>query len=195
MARRKPRVSASSPELKSWLRKLAIIRRQSLGATLQKKHSQRIIKNLINTPEYKRAKTVAAFIGFASEVLTDGLIEKCWASKKNVLIPMTTKGFDKPFFVLFKRGDKLARTKHGPLEAVTKSNAFNFRSIDLVLVPGLAYDSDGYRLGYGGGVYDRLLKKTPRAAHVGLFFSAQKLHRVPREPHDHPLKRIVTEQH
>jgi 5-formyltetrahydrofolate cyclo-ligase len=194
MAKRKPGVAVSSSDIKRWLRRFAVKRRQSLGERKQRELSHRIIKNLTKTAEFKRAKTVAAFIGFASEVLTDGLIETCWTAKKNVLIPMTTKGFHKPFFVSLRRGDKLAKTKHGPMESVHKSKPFNFRSIDLVLVPGLAYDDKGYRLGYGGGVYDRLLKKTPNAAHVGLFFSIQKLHRVPREPHDHPLKRIVTER-
>ncbi len=193
MAKRQPRVTSSS-EIKRWLRRFSVKRRQSLGTRLQTQYSRKIIKNLIKTPEFKRAKSVAAFIGFASEVLTDGLIEHCWNAKKNVLIPMTRRGFDKPYFVSFRRGDKLARTKHGPLEAVATGKPFNFRSIDLVLVPGLAYDDHGYRLGYGGGVYDRLLVKTPKAAHVGLFFSVQKLYRVPREAHDHPLKRIVTER-
>jgi 5-formyltetrahydrofolate cyclo-ligase len=193
MAQRQPGVSSS--DIKRWLRRFAIKRRQSLGTKKQVLYSHQILKNLAKTPEFKRAKSVAAFIGFASEVLTDGLIETCWNAKKNVLIPMTTKGFHKPFFVSLRRGDRLAKTKHGPMEAIEKTKPFNFRSIDLVLVPGLAYDDTGYRLGYGGGVYDRLLKKTPKAAHVGLFFSIQKLHRVPRETHDHPLKRIVTERH
>lgn len=192
MAQRQPVLTPA--EIKRWLRRYAIKRRQSLGPSLQKTNSQKIIRNLLRTSEFRRAKHIATFLGFASEVQTDKLIEACWKAKKNVLIPMTAKGFHKPYFVSFRRGDKLKKTEYGPLETLEKKTPFNFRSIDLVIVPGLAYDDRGYRLGYGGGVYDRLLEKTPKADHVGLFFSIQKLYRLPCEKHDRPLKRIVTEQ-
>jgi 5-formyltetrahydrofolate cyclo-ligase len=63
----------------------------------------------------------------------------------------------------------------------------------VVLVPGLAFDERGHRLGYGGGVYDRMLVKTPRAKHIGLFFAQQRLNKIPIETHDKPLHRIITE--
>jgi 5-formyltetrahydrofolate cyclo-ligase len=149
---------------------------------------------LVRCAEYRRAKTVALFIGFGSEVETDAIIRHAWKSGKNVLIPMTSHGFDRPFFALFRRGDPLVRTSYGPLELVQRTEPFNMKRVDLVIVPGLGFDDDGYRLGYGGGVYDRLLLKTPKARHIGLFFTAQRVHAIPKGRHDHPMTGIVTEQ-
>jgi len=66
--------------------------------------------------------------------------------------------------------------------------------IDVALVPGVAFDDAGYRLGYGGGYYDRWLEKYPGLPTLGCFFSFQRTPRLPVEPHDRPLTRIFTEQ-
>ena len=143
---------------------------------------------------YKKSKSIALFLGFSSEIITDSLIKHAWKEKKNVLLPITSQGFHKPFFALFHKGDRLKRTSFGPMELVKKKKPFNFRSIDLVVIPGLGFDERGYRLGYGGGVYDRILKKTPRAKHVGLFFSCQFLPKLPTGRHDKSMDAIVTER-
>jgi len=62
-----------------------------------------------------------------------------------------------------------------------------------VLVPMLAFDSDGHRLGYGGGYYDRTLAGLPNARAIGIAYAGQEVPSLPREPHDHPLDMIVTE--
>jgi 5-formyltetrahydrofolate cyclo-ligase len=62
-----------------------------------------------------------------------------------------------------------------------------------VLVPMLAFDSDGYRLGYGGAYYDRTLAGLPHARAIGVAYAGQEVLSVPREPHDHPLDLLVTE--
>ena len=124
---------------------------------------------------------------------TGAIVRHAWKSGKNVLIPITADGFHKPFFALFRKGDLLKKTPFGPLEPFLRSDPYNMRKVDLVVVPGLGFDDTGHRLGYGGGVYDRLLVKTPKARHVGLFFSAQRIHAVPRGRHDRALSAIVTE--
>ncbi|MCZ7599446.1 MAG: 5-formyltetrahydrofolate cyclo-ligase [Gammaproteobacteria bacterium] len=68
-------------------------------------------------------------------------------------------------------------------------------AISVVLVPGLAFDGHGYRLGYGAGMYDRLFELLPPAAlRWGLAFEAQLVDAVPTEPHDQPLDAVVTER-
>ncbi len=180
-------------EAKRWLRSLLIRRRQQQAAREQSSHSQKIIRHLIQSSVFKKAAVIATYIGFASEVLTDGLIEEGWRGGKKILVPMTLRGFDQPAFVLFQKGDALKRTSFGPLELVMPKKPFPFKTVDLVLVPGLGFDAEGNRLGYGGGVYDRLLQKTPRAHHMGLFFSFQQLHKIPRETHDLRLSSLCTE--
>lgn len=193
MAKTKPLI-VDPTEAKRWLRQFMVKKRQALGAARQKKLSQKIINNLLHSSEFKKAKTVAAFLGFASEVRTEGILEAGWKTGKTMLIPITTRGFDKPYFAVFHKGHPLQKTKHGHWELSGKTKAFNFKSIDLVLVPGLAFDNQGYRLGYGGGVYDRILKKTKTATHAGLFFSIQNLPVLPRQNHDQKLRLIVTEK-
>jgi 5-formyltetrahydrofolate cyclo-ligase len=64
----------------------------------------------------------------------------------------------------------------------------------LLLVPLLAYDDEGYRLGYGGGYYDRTLAASAGACAIGIAYSGQRMETLPHDPHDHPLDAILTEQ-
>jgi len=192
MAEKQPRVTPAG-EAKRWLRRYLVRQRQSVAGVKAKRLSARIAGAFIRSALYRKAKAIALFVPFGSEVQTEAIIRDAWKRGKDVLIPMTSLGFAKPYFALFRHGDKLVKTSYGPLELVENVRAFDFRRIDVVVVPGLGFDRDGHRLGYGGGVYDRLLKKTPRAAHVGVFFGVQRVERLPREAHDHPLKAIVTE--
>jgi 5-formyltetrahydrofolate cyclo-ligase len=194
MAQKKSSDVVSIEEAKRWLRRLLIRRRQSIPLARRKVWSRGAVNRLVRTPLYKKSKSIALFLGFSSEIITDSLIKHAWKEKKNVLLPITSQGFHKPFFALFHKGDRLKRTSFGPMELVKKKKPFNFRSIDLVVIPGLGFDERGYRLGYGGGVYDRILKKTPRAKHVGLFFSCQFLPKLPTGRHDKSMDAIVTER-
>ncbi len=179
--------------VKRELRKIFIRDRQDLSTATRRKWSRAIVKHVLKNPVLKKSKVVAAYIGFGSEVETYPLIEKLWELKKTVVVPITKLGLAKTYFAVFRPEDALAPTRFGPLEPARKKKPFNLRDIDLVLVPGLAYDRRGYRLGYGGGVYDRILKKTPRASHVGLFFSSQEVAAVPVEKFDRKMRAILTE--
>jgi 5-formyltetrahydrofolate cyclo-ligase len=179
---------------KRWLRGVCSRLRTEISPRNRRAWSALSAKRLAGLPEYRRAKTVAAFINFGSEIETDDFIQRAWKDGKNVVIPMCKNGFDKPYFVLFRRGDQLKKTAHGPCELLERRGAYPLSSIDLVVVPGLAFDARLHRLGYGGGVYDRLLSKTRRAVHVGLFMESQELERLPNAPHDRALHAVVTEK-
>ena len=180
-------------QAKKWLRKHLIRRRQSLSSRERILKSRLIAKNLFKRPEFKRARVVAAFLSFGSEVLTEGIINECWRRGKTVVIPMTPLGFHQPFFAVFHPGESLRKTSRGPWELQDMKEPFPWKSIDLVLTPGLGFDEEGFRLGFGGGVYDRVLSKTLHASHVGLFYECQKILRLPRERHDKPLDEIISE--
>lgn len=179
-------------EAKRTLREWMIKERQAISQSRRKSMSHSIARCVIGSPFFRRAKTVAIFLGFGSEVQTEKIVEAAWKKKKTVLIPMTDYGLHKSYFAVFRRGDKLYRTNRGPLELVKSSKAFDKGSLDLIFVPGLAFDHDGHRLGYGGGVYDRLLKNSKRAKRVGLYFSNQEIAYVPRDNHDEQLHIAVT---
>jgi 5-formyltetrahydrofolate cyclo-ligase len=180
-------------DAKKWLRSFLLQERRSVGPKQQKAWSLKIQKHVISLPVFKRARVVAVYIGFGSEVFTGHIIEAAWKAGKQVLVPVSRHGLHKTFFVTFERHDKLMKTAFGPMEIEINKEPVHLSTVDMVIVPGLGFDSDGHRLGYGGGVYDRILKKTPRAHHVGLFFSTQFVRKLPCEKHDHPLSLIVTE--
>jgi 5-formyltetrahydrofolate cyclo-ligase len=181
-------------DMKMWLRRYLVRQRQLVKKQDQIKWSRQIQNKILRMPEFKKAKYIATFLGFASEVITDEFVEKAWQKGKKVLIPITDLGLHKSYFALFQKGDRLKKSPLGPMELLKSKKPFNFKKIDLVLVPGLGFDKRGYRLGYGGGVYDRILVKTPQAKHIGLFFSFQQVKQLPLERHDRPLHAIVTEK-
>ncbi len=194
MAKEKPRELTPLLEAKRWLRRYLVRRRQAISAAERRRWSRQAAENLIRSSYYKKADVVAAFVGFGSEIDTRYLINDAWKRGKKVVIPATADGFHRPFFAIFHKNDRLTVTPHGPFEHAERKNSFPFSSIDLVVLPGLGYDSNGFRLGYGGGVYDRFLEKTPRATHIGLFFSNQFVPVIPREKHDRKMHAIVTEK-
>ena len=68
------------------------------------------------------------------------------------------------------------------------------KNIDLVLVPGIVFDHEGHRIGYGFGHYDKFLRKVPKATKIGLAFDFQVVDKIPREMHDVPVDMVVTEK-
>ena len=93
-------------------------------------------------------------------------------------------------FRSWKMGDALTPNAYGIAEPLPEARAV---VPDVVLVPLLAFDSQGHRLGYGGGYYDRTFDSLPQARRIGIAYAGQEVENVPREPHDHRLDMIVTE--
>lgn len=180
-------------EAKRHLRTWMIRNRQAIPVAARIRKSRAITRHVVKNAIFKRSKIVAVFLGFASEVQTEGIVKAAWRKGKTVVVPMTDNGFNKSYFAVFKKGARTAASSRGPLELLGKVKPSSFRKIDLVLVPGLAFDRHGTRLGYGGGVYDVLLKKASRAASIGLYFSEQEMAHLPKEKHDYKLDGVITE--
>lgn len=179
---------------KKWLRQSLIIRRRSISASSRRLLSRKIARKVIQSSRFKKAKTIAVFLSFGSEVQTDLIIQAAWKGGKTVLIPDTHLGFQKPYFSIFNPGDNLRKTKYGPMELKTPRPPFPTSKIDLVYVPGLGFDKRGFRLGFGAGVYDRLLQSIPPQKCFGLFYSCQNLHRIPHVTADHRMGDFLTEK-
>lgn len=155
--------------------------------------STAICRRVVALPVYRRAGTVHVYFGaVAGEVATTPLLEDAWASGKRVVCPrIASEGGLEGRAVR-----SLADFVPGPMglrEPDPRSTLpVEPRSIDLVVVPGLGYDRQGHRLGFGAGFYDRFLATT-EAPRVGLAFSLQLVDRIPRGPGDEPVDWIVTE--
>jgi 5-formyltetrahydrofolate cyclo-ligase len=87
---------------------------------------------------------------------------------------------------------RLLRHHFGMLEPLPSLPRIDPSKVDLVLVPGVAFDRDGGRLGYGGGFYDRLLPLASQAAHIGVTFAELVLSAIPMEPWDFRMRWLVT---
>jgi len=147
--------------------------------------------NLFRLPQVAEAGTILLFYSFGSEVPTAEMIQRILDSGTRVLLPFV-EGPDMDAAEL-RPGDSLAATAYGPKEPSSRVPV-DPAEVDTVITPGLAFDTHGYRLGYGGGHYDRyLVRLRQESFRVGIAFHLQLVPSVPHGPEDQPLDFVVTE--
>lgn len=183
---------------KEHLRREIRSRLKSMGRALHAEASLVICQTAAHLPAFLDGNCVALFAPLASEPDIHPLIEEAWAQGKRVALPLmlATAGAPELDWHLVTSWDDVVVP--GPL-GVREPDPLNcpkvaLEEIDCVLVPGLAFDHEGFRLGRGGGFYDRFLSLVPpHMPCIGLMFSLQKVPLVPREVHDQALRSVVTE--
>ena len=160
------------------------------------KRSLDVCHQLQDTPEFRRAETIMLFLSMEQEVETSTLVLQAWKESKTVPLP----------HVLWEQRDiqpvviKSLDTSPNPLVQGLRDpvggTPISLARIDLVAVPGLAFDRRGYRLGRGKGFYDRFLsQKDFQGLRIALCFHEQLLEELlPVEPHDVPMNMIITDQ-
>jgi 5-formyltetrahydrofolate cyclo-ligase len=155
-------------------------------------HSYQIAQQLFKTDDWIKASTVAITVSKAPEVDTFQIIRKGWEQGKRMVIPKCepkSRGLD---FRELKRFSELESVYYGLLEPiVSNTKSVSAGEIDLVIVPGLAFSKDGFRLGFGGGYYDRFLANY-QGKTVSLAFKDQVVAEVPIESHDIPVGKIIS---
>jgi 5-formyltetrahydrofolate cyclo-ligase len=139
-------------------------------------------------PAYARATGVMAFNGFKSEPDTDPLFARIAADGKRLLLPRIENGD----IVVVDADGPMATSRIGVSEPQGPALALDV--VDFVIVPGLAFTLDGYRLGYGGGFYDRFLPKCRQLAipDAGVCFLEQVVDALPTDPHDVRVQLVIT---
>ncbi len=160
-------------------------------------YSREIIKNLMEQKEYQECQTILTYANFNQEVITIGLIRQALAEKKTVALPRIegTKNDRRMEFYqitaledLESGYDSILEPKEEIIEPIRETKEA------LMILPGLAFDKDGARLGYGGGFYDRYLKHHGVRAAIGLCYDFQLLPagEIPTEETDHRATKILT---
>jgi 5-formyltetrahydrofolate cyclo-ligase len=162
-------------------------KRNTLDAQEIARRSKRAQEFLINSNEFKSAKIVGAYYAFGSEVKTDLIIERARTLGKKVALP-SVEGESLAFYEL-SSGKYLIKGRFGIMEPLPYGS---FDRIDMLVVPGIAFDKKGYRLGYGRGYYDKLLARK-KVFSIGLAYSLQLLESLPSGEHDKKLNAIATE--
>ncbi|PTN35995.1 5-formyltetrahydrofolate cyclo-ligase [Desulfonatronum sp. SC1] len=152
-------------------------------------------------PEWARilggSRTVLVYLPLPGEVDTWPLIRELWGRGARTLAPCCCpERSGEMDFLEFQSADELVPGRYDILEPDRQiCRLCAPRDADAVLVPALAFDRDGYRLGFGGGYYDRLLSRLdPHILAIGLTFHDTLLDRLPREAHDQPVRVVCTER-
>jgi 5-formyltetrahydrofolate cyclo-ligase len=181
-------------ECKSGLRGAVLSRRDRLSPTEIRRQSAAAGSRLFALPEFAGARTVMFFVSFGSEVDTVPMIERAISQGKRVVAPRADP--ESRSLAACEIGDPgrdTAPGAHGIREPKSQCPAVDPESIDVVVVPAVVWGEDGYRLGYGGGYYDRFLRRATRAVRVGLGMEMQVVGEVPHCGHDLPVDVLVTE--
>lgn len=151
-------------------------------------------REIFNLAEWHNAKNICCYLAMPVEVQTDAIIGQCRAEKKLLFVPAFMNTLRKYVPALFKPGAEVSLGRFNILEPVNPQ-WIKARKIDLVFVPGLAFDRQGGRIGHGGGYYDDLLsQESLRAAcKVGLAFDFQMYEHLPLRTRDVRMDIVVTE--
>lgn len=170
--------------------KILTLRRKQKTAIVLKK-SDKISKTIQQLNIFKNARTVLLYLALPDEVQTKNLILK-FTKKKNFVAPVVS---DKKKLILKKisPAQKTSINKYNIHEPQPNSKEYSPAEIDLALIPGIAFDKSGNRLGFGKGYYDRLLKKLTCPC-IGLAFQKQIIKKIPLDEHDRPVDMIITEK-
>lgn len=181
---------------KKALRETIIARRLAMGADEVAALSYQIAGRLWALPEYREAKQIMSYVAFRHEVETRDIITCAMKTGKRVAVPLTVSREKKLIpSQVYDFPEDLAPGCWGILEPRTETlRPVDPSEIDLVLVPGVAFDRKGNRVGYGGGFYDRFLAQLPAGStSVVLAYSFQVLPEVRHGQNDWPVDIIITE--
>ncbi|WP_041484075.1 5-formyltetrahydrofolate cyclo-ligase [Desulfitobacterium metallireducens] len=177
-------------------REIALGLRSVLTREEHEEKSRKIHSIITALEEFQKARTVMSFLNFRDEVDTTLLAEKIIESGKHLILPRCApEGVLIPAEINDLRID-IEPGKWGIREP-KKENLVtaNPEDIDLILIPGAAFDRQGNRLGYGGGYYDRFLNRLrPETPKIALAFACQILPEVPVDPYDLRIDALVTEE-
>ncbi|WP_198678188.1 5-formyltetrahydrofolate cyclo-ligase [Streptomyces sp. Go-475] len=195
----RPIARPGEPDKRSLRREILAVRNR-LTADDLRETSAALAGRALELPELARAGTVAAYVSVGSEPGTLALLDTLRARGVRVLLPVLLPDNDLDWGEYTGEGS-LARVRHGGRMALFEPAGERLgpdavTTADAVLLPGLAVDARGMRLGRGGGSYDRVLARLERAgAHpalVVLLYDSEVVEHVPEEPHDRPVHAVVT---
>ena len=185
---------------KNLIRKRLIELRENLPEEDVINNSAIIADSFLNLTHFNNSKVVMGYMSFRNEVMTDSLIVEILKRDKRVAIPrieILDNGFKD--IVAYEVKDIYSQVERGtfgvrePIKNVAVE--LNPEDIDLIIIPGVGFDTRGFRIGFGAGYYDRFLKKVrPDCLKVGFAFEMQILEKIPEESHDIPVDMVITEK-
>jgi 5-formyltetrahydrofolate cyclo-ligase len=157
--------------------------------------SARGCERLLGLPAIQAARAVLFYLPTRTEISPLDAAEACRADGMTVALPRVDEGSDEIAIVAWESGDRADLVPDAVgMPAPAGGRILRVGEIDAAIVPGVAFDRAGRRLGRGGGFYDRLLVRlSERCPAIGFAFAAQLVDRVPEEPHDLRVAAVVTD--
>ncbi|MEK7275570.1 MAG: 5-formyltetrahydrofolate cyclo-ligase [Candidatus Desantisbacteria bacterium] len=195
--------------MKKSLRNSILSIRNTLSPEERCQKSGLIAKNLFGLEEFNKLSSILFYVAARSEVQTEGIIRQAIKQGKRVFLPVTD--IENKRLLISELHDfdiELAKGGYGIMEPMEIYQRFvSLSEVEMIIVPGIAFDINGYRIGYGGGYYDRLLEpiseKYPqenkkhqniKTCLIGICFECQLIDAIPVENHDMSVEIIITEE-
>jgi 5-formyltetrahydrofolate cyclo-ligase len=157
--------------------------------------NHQIQDQLFNSGRWNSAKVIGITISRGKEVETRGIIEKAWQEGKKVAVPKCFPNEKRMnFYIITDEYNQLEEVYFGLKEPkVHETTSVEPNQMDLLIVPGICYSENGYRIGYGGGYYDRYLQHF-HGDTLSLLFECQLIENISFEKFDIPVKQMITEK-
>ncbi|MBF0542274.1 MAG: 5-formyltetrahydrofolate cyclo-ligase [Nitrospirae bacterium] len=179
---------------KSEIRREILKIRDNLSPELRHIKDIEIAKRILSLPQYQAAQTILFFASFRSEVDTFSLINNAFNTGIKVILPKVIR--DEKCLIISEINSlkDLQLSKMGILEPISP-HVFPINEINLIIMPGAAFDHKRNRLGYGGGYYDKLLAEMTKITQtIAIAYQEQIIPEVPVEPHDIKVDMIITDK-
>lgn len=181
--------------IKKEFRELINSRRREMDDEIKKQWDATILHNILKSEFYKNAQVIFTYVSFQGEVDTIKFIETALADGKTLCVPkVISKKEGMEAHIITSLAD-LERSSYGILEPKNQSQLINPLDIDLLIMPGVAFDKNNGRIGYGGGFYDRYLKKIDPEAHkIALAYDFQIFDEIPMDEFDERVDFIISSE-
>jgi 5-formyltetrahydrofolate cyclo-ligase len=180
------------PKTKEKLRAETSRKRRYLVSSQKARFDGQIYRNILDLPEWKKAKNIFIYISTEEEVSTKELIKE-YLGKKKIIVPKSHTKFNTLTLHEIKSFDDTAKGHYSILEPMPHTRIVDPKEIDLAIIPGVAFDKKGHRIGYGKAYYDGLAVNLT-CPKFGLAYEVQIVDNVPAQTHDVPVNGIITEE-
>jgi 5-formyltetrahydrofolate cyclo-ligase len=175
------------------LRIAVLAARDAMNVADRQRASMSIVQSIIQSALYKNSKSVLAYASFGTEVDTQLLLNQVLTDGKILILPRVIKAENRLSLHRVENIRELVDGVWGIREPRADALMLNVNEADLIIVPGVAFDRTGFRIGYGAGYYDRLLlAANPQSTRLSGAFDCQLVDAVPSESHDQQVDIIIT---
>lgn len=177
---------------KAAMRSRIVAKREAMPSSKVKQSSQAICSKLLDLPEIRKSSNIGIYLPIKNEVSVESLLDPLSSSGKKVFAPMVAlKGGMR--FALLSSLDETTIGSYG-IRVPTAKVVAEEDAIDVLIVPGIAFDLRGFRLGWGKGHYDQFLSRNTQAVKIGVAYDFQIVEKIEEQSHDIKMDFVVTEK-